>query len=409
MNKMKNKRGDKIISVYWFAILFIVAGAIVYMAALFYGAPYDVRGIESEILTNNIADCLSQGGYLKENVLGSDNFKDNFLEECNLNFDVEDVYGWGEQRQYYVEVSFCEFDQDSLDGFGEEIFNLVEGNVNLKTSFLLERAEKEKGRREIVVIHYTAGHSARGAIESIKDNGLSIHYMIKKDGFVISKDNADEIYKGGEKAFKYESERADHVGCYDTRKREKRPKCSKISPECISPADLLKDECKSYVSNIFEEKKCCIRNYNKNSIGIELVNLGHMCGSEQSYCFDEDTGWSCKSICEDKGKGIEINGIVWEEFTEEQINSLVNLVSSIVSRQGIPIDREHIIGHDEVTNFKSDPGPAFNWTEFMSRLKAQEKLSPGVGRSFYVLNKADNKQYIIKILAVVGKTEKNVA
>ena len=61
---MKNKKGDKIISVYWFAILFIVAAAVVYMAALFYGAPYDARGIESDILTNQIADCLSQGGSL---------------------------------------------------------------------------------------------------------------------------------------------------------------------------------------------------------------------------------------------------------------------------------------------------------------------------------------------------------
>jgi len=39
----KNKRGmEKIVSIYWFAILIIVAGGIIYMVSIFYGDPYDV-------------------------------------------------------------------------------------------------------------------------------------------------------------------------------------------------------------------------------------------------------------------------------------------------------------------------------------------------------------------------------
>ena len=131
---MKNKRGDKIISVYWFVILFLVAAAIVYMVALFYGAPYDTRSIESEILTNQIADCLSRGGYLKEEISWDEDFKDNFLEKCNLNFAVEEEYDWKDQEQYYIEVGVYEFNQDSEDAIGEEIFNFVEGN-KLKFKF----------------------------------------------------------------------------------------------------------------------------------------------------------------------------------------------------------------------------------------------------------------------------------
>ena len=139
-----NKRGaEKIISIYWFAILFIVVGAVVYMAYIFYGAPYDVRGIESGILTENIANCLAEGGYFRINVLNSEDFKNNFLMRCNLNFEVEDNYGWGEQEQYYVEIDFYEFDSSSLKIGNKLNFEIVEGNINIKTAELLENPEIE--------------------------------------------------------------------------------------------------------------------------------------------------------------------------------------------------------------------------------------------------------------------------
>lgn len=118
----RNKRADKIISVYWFAILFLVAAAIVYMVVTFYGEPYDVRGIEANLLTNKISDCLSQGGLLnKENLDAS-----NFLTKCKLNFNTEDIYGWKEQGQYYFEVQVAGF-SDAVS-----IFDVAGGNVNLK-------------------------------------------------------------------------------------------------------------------------------------------------------------------------------------------------------------------------------------------------------------------------------------
>lgn len=117
-----NKCGDKIISVYWFAILFLVAAAIAYMVIIFYGGPYDVRGIETNLLTNKIAGCLSQGGYLiKENLDA-----ENFLSKCKINFNTEDIYGWKEQGQYYFEVSVTNFVDGTL------VFKTSGGNVNLK-------------------------------------------------------------------------------------------------------------------------------------------------------------------------------------------------------------------------------------------------------------------------------------
>ena len=54
---MNKKGGDKIISVYWFAIIFIVATGIVYMVLSFYGKPYDIREIEVDLLTDKIEDA----------------------------------------------------------------------------------------------------------------------------------------------------------------------------------------------------------------------------------------------------------------------------------------------------------------------------------------------------------------
>lgn len=61
INKMilKNKRGDEVLTLYWFAIITIFAGGIFGMVYLFYGAPYDIRQIESTLIMNKVADCVS--------------------------------------------------------------------------------------------------------------------------------------------------------------------------------------------------------------------------------------------------------------------------------------------------------------------------------------------------------------
>jgi hypothetical protein len=112
---MKNKKGtDKILSIYWFTILVISALAIVYMVAIFYGRPYDVRAIEGNLLLNKVSECLMNGSYLRADFQDQE-FKDHFLDECNLTFKTEDSFGWRDD-QYYI----------SLPGLG-----ISAGNENL--------------------------------------------------------------------------------------------------------------------------------------------------------------------------------------------------------------------------------------------------------------------------------------
>ncbi|MBU2104330.1 MAG: hypothetical protein KKF67_00940 [Nanoarchaeota archaeon] len=110
---MNNQGTDKLISVYWFVILFLVAAGIVYMVIVFYGAPYDIRKIEANIMINQIADCVATGGKLNEKWDSLNN--ENFLQNCHLTFNVEDTSEW-KNDQFYVEVNYSKFDEtDGID------------------------------------------------------------------------------------------------------------------------------------------------------------------------------------------------------------------------------------------------------------------------------------------------------
>lgn len=121
-----NKRGaDKILSVYWFVILTIVAVGVVAMVWLYYGSPYDVREMEANIMINRVADCLSKAGIFNE-----DAFNGDFLSNCHLNFETADVQG-EEQTQYYLEVSVEELDVVTLVKNPRNDLKVEVGNPNL--------------------------------------------------------------------------------------------------------------------------------------------------------------------------------------------------------------------------------------------------------------------------------------
>ncbi|MFZ1970767.1 MAG: N-acetylmuramoyl-L-alanine amidase [Candidatus Nanoarchaeia archaeon] len=411
---MHKKGADIVLSIYWFVILFIVAGAVVYMAYLFYGSPYDIRNIESKLLGDQIADCMTSKGYLNSLVFTSQ-FQNNLTQFCHLNFNVEDVYGWKNQPQYYAEVGIYKFDQTLPGTLGDELLNSTVGDINLKTAWEFTAPSSQTSTvRSVntIVIHATEGTDAVGAIETISQNGLSIHYMIDRDGNVISYTNENQFAPPQyQNAFQPESNMAQHAGCNigtsssgqfsdSSTTTITRPKCSS---SCIDSDGLLDPSCQ-FSANPPQSVWCCIPGFNTNSIGIELVNLGPLC-SVASY---KNLSYCANSVSAD--------GQQWETYTPAQITALTNLVSDIASRYKIPLDRDHIIGHYQITTYKSDPGPQFPWDQFMQQILLRGAVSISTSssnlgqqeRSFYVLDPSGNK-YVVKILALVGKTEKNVA
>lgn len=144
---MYNKRGtDKLLSIYWFVILTLIAGGVFAMVYVFYGSPYDVREIESEILAERIADCIS-----KQGVIDSDFFVDrkfnaaisgSFTNRCNFNFDVEKGYGDAEEIQYFYEVEFY-----AIKDLVNPSFSFYDGNNNWKGDcFIKKENNKEYAR-----------------------------------------------------------------------------------------------------------------------------------------------------------------------------------------------------------------------------------------------------------------------
>ncbi|MEU9455272.1 N-acetylmuramoyl-L-alanine amidase [Streptomyces sp. NPDC048277] len=73
-------------------------------------------------------------------------------------------------------------------------------------------------------------------------------------------------------------------------------------------------------------------------------------------------------------EGYAAHGATW--YTEAQYEATAELVKYLADRFGIPLDREHIVGHDNVAGPKSslvsgmhwDPGPSWDWNHFMSLL-----------------------------------------
>lgn len=144
----KNKGLEKIMAVYWFTILFIVAGGIVLVVVNFYGDPYDVRNVEGDLLASHIADCLSDGGELNPslfkqesgNFVFDESFRDNFLDNCDLTFEVEDTEYW-EENQYFVRIEIFDFDRNKEKNLGNKRFTIEKGAGTLE-SFCFEQNSK---------------------------------------------------------------------------------------------------------------------------------------------------------------------------------------------------------------------------------------------------------------------------
>ena len=138
---LNKKGGGKIIAMYWFVMLIIIAGGIFAMVYSFYHHPYDVRELEGEIMINHIADCLSTQGNLTSALFDeegfSQNFSENFLENCHINLDVEEI--WEGEPQYYLQINF--YKSENLEN---SLFEISKGNLNLVADWNIQEEKEYK-------------------------------------------------------------------------------------------------------------------------------------------------------------------------------------------------------------------------------------------------------------------------
>lgn len=138
-----NKKGsDKILSIYWFVILTLVAGGIFAMVYIFYGAPSDVREIEANLLAQKLADCVSKSGLIEENLFLNGDFNpainSYFTDRCDITFDVEEDYGDEEKIQYFYKIEFYEI-KDVVN----PRFVISDGNLNWESECFIEKSNSK--------------------------------------------------------------------------------------------------------------------------------------------------------------------------------------------------------------------------------------------------------------------------
>jgi hypothetical protein len=105
-NLLCNKSAeDKLLSLWWFFILFIIAGGILIGVAIFYSAEINVNPVEADILSSKLSECITPSGIFNYNFLSSDV---DIFKECNLN---KKVFGRG--SSFYFNVSI--YNETSLE------------------------------------------------------------------------------------------------------------------------------------------------------------------------------------------------------------------------------------------------------------------------------------------------------
>ncbi|MGD6752046.1 N-acetylmuramoyl-L-alanine amidase [Streptomyces sp. BH105] len=83
---------------------------------------------------------------------------------------------------------------------------------------------------------------------------------------------------------------------------------------------------------------------------------------------------ACNRAWNERSIGIEHEGFVdrpdrW--FTDVAYRSSARLCAAICTRYGIPVDREHIVGHYEVPGTDhTDPGPFWDWDRYLRLVQA---------------------------------------
>jgi hypothetical protein len=100
-----NKRGsEKIMSVIFILYLLLIGAGVIVLVAQYINSPVDVRPLETEILYTNFMECITENGYIVNDVF-ADDF--NVYSYCHLNKDILDPASDDARGDYFwFNISF---------------------------------------------------------------------------------------------------------------------------------------------------------------------------------------------------------------------------------------------------------------------------------------------------------------
>lgn len=174
---------------------------------------------------------------------------------------------------------------------------------------------------QYLIIHYTAGGNAAGAISWFKDkkSEASAHFVVDHDGSIVQMVRTDRI--------------AWHAG-----------KSSWLGKSGL----------------------------NQYSIGIEIANWGLLTKSQTGYVSSKGHAIPPNRVVLAKHKNFQVGTTHgWEAFDEAQIESVLKISKVVTDHFGIPA--KNVLGHDDIAPIrKQDPGPAFNLDGLRAKLTGRK-------------------------------------
>ncbi|MBI2043514.1 hypothetical protein HYT25_03945 [Candidatus Pacearchaeota archaeon] len=367
MPLLKDKIGaDKILSIYWFAILFIISIGIFSMVYVFYKTPFDVRGMESGILTSKIAECVSQQGKLDSKWLQD-------LEDKNSN-SLSDIINYANQNQVNGKTCYC---GDDCNDYAKYISSSASNNEIKDPLFLFSLIMQESQCRKIECSDSSCGLTQINLKKHCGTKGLPSDLEECKD--VLINDIEKSIEVGSE--------------------------ILKESYDTYNDGKTFSDACTSeYKTKTYFGWDAALRGYNGwgcdqkypqqdkyvddvNGVYNSLKNLFGAETSEKSEIVEE-CNLNFNSEFEDEQFYIQVDFYNLAAFETQNIEGR----SVILSEPSATI-------FDGNQNLKAD-------CEIQKEKDFEKQSKCSEGR-FYSVDE-NNLPYVVRILTAVRKTEKNV-
>ena len=188
------------------------------------------------------------------------------------------------------------------------------------------------GKPKFVIIHYTAGGSARSAINTFnnKKSQASAHIVIGHDGAITQMARFNE--------------RCWHAG---------------------------------------RSEWGSINGLNSHSVGIEIANWGPLMGEVGNWKSWVGTSVPDNRVLRAKHKN-ENTRRGWEVYDPEQVESCVSMVRAIADAYGLGPD--DILGHDDISpGRKTDPGPAWDMKRFRASVFGRKVDTPRPKATYRVI------------------------
>ncbi len=195
-------------------------------------------------------------------------------------------------------------------------------NVNKMVTSPNHSGEFKKGNLDSIIMHYTTGATAKPAINTLTNPRVraSAHIVLDRDGSITQLIPFNKIAWHAGKSF------------YNGRS-----------------------------------------GYNNYSIGIELVNAGHLSKSGNIFRAWYGQAFNPSEVMEAIHRN-HTSVKYWHVYTQEQIDAAKDLCQLLVSEYGI----SQILGHEEIApKRKSDPGPAFPLDKFRDALLGSTRDEDG--------------------------------